>query len=398
MSLLTVPRRTTRLRAVPAPAEGRSRARLPVAAPDTIGTRGSFLALFAVVAVLNLLGLVMVLSASAVTSLYDYGSPWYQLQRQFMWLFLGSVALLVSLRVDYHRWRRYTRLLLLGALGLLALVLVPGVGVSVNGATRWLGYGSLSFQPSEMAKLALVLFAADLLGRRGDKVRNWHLGLKPVLVVFLVVAALIMLQPNLGTTMILAAVVLTLCFVAGTPLKPMGVALVGLVGAATLFAFAEPYRFRRLMAFRDPWADPLNLGFQTVQSQTGIANGGLLGTGIGEGRAKWGFLPEAHTDFIYAIVGEELGLLGALTVVGLFVVFGVLGVRTALRAPDRFGMLVATGVTTWILVQAFVNIGAVVGVLPITGVPLPFVSAGGSSLLFTMVASGLLLNVARQAR
>lgn len=396
MSAVTTDPRRPRLRAVPDPR--RARGRVLAAGPDAIGARGSFLALFAVVAVLNLLGLVMVLSASAVTSLYDYGSPWYQLQRQFIWLFLGSVALLVSLRIDYHRWRRLTRLLLLGSLGLLVLVLVPGVGVSVNGATRWLGYGSLSFQPSEMAKLAMVLFAADLLARRGDKVRNWHLGLKPVLVVFLVVAGLVMLQPNLGTTMILAAVVLTLCFVAGTPLKPLGTAMAGLAGAATVFAFAEPYRFRRLMAFRDPWADPLNTGFQTVQSQTGIANGGLLGTGIGEGRAKWGFLPEAHTDFIYAIVGEELGLLGALTVVVLFVLLGLLGVRTALRAPDRFGMLVATGVTTWILVQAFVNIGAVVGVLPITGVPLPFVSAGGSSLLFTMAASGLLLNVARQAR
>jgi cell division protein FtsW len=370
------------------------RGRVSVARTDG----GTFGALFALVAVLNLLGLVMVLSASAVTALYDYGSPWYQFLRQFIWLIVGSTALLFTLRVDYHRWRRWTRPALFVSLGLLVLVLVPGVGVNVNGASRWLGYGPLSLQPSEMAKLAMVLFAADLLARRGEKVRNWRLGLQPVMVVFGVVAALFMLQPNLGTTAILAAILLVMLFVAGTPPKPLGVVVVGLGALGAMFALVEPYRFRRLMAFRDPWADPLNAGFQTVQSQTGIANGGLLGTGLGEGRAKWGFLPEAHTDFIYAIIGEELGLLGALTVVGLFVALGLLGVRTALRAPDRYGMLLATGVTTWILVQAFVNIGAVVGVLPITGVPLPFVSAGGSSLLFTMAAAGILLNVARRAR
>ncbi|MCD9622478.1 putative lipid II flippase FtsW [Rhabdothermincola salaria] len=365
---------------------------------EPLGSGSSFAWMFGLVVVLNLIGLLMVLSASAVTALYEYGSPWYQFQRQFLWLSIGSVALLIALRIDYHRWRRYTRLVLLAAIALLVLVLVPGVGVDANGATRWLGYGPFSFQPSELAKLALVLFAADLLARRGSKVRNWHLGLKPVMVVFIVVAALVMAQPNLGTTLVLAAVVLVMCFVAGTPTTPLAVTTGGLVAGATFFAFSEPYRFRRLMAFRDPWADPLNLGFQTVQSQTGLANGGLLGTGLGEGRAKWGFLPEAHTDFIYAIIGEELGLLGALAVVALFVLLGVLGVRTALRAPDRYGMLLATGITAWILVQAFVNIGAVVGVLPITGVPLPFVSAGGSSLLFTMAGAGLLLNIARQAR
>ena len=360
--------------------------------------RSSFAWLFAIVIVLNLIGLLMVLSASSVTALYEYGTPWYQFQRQFMWLALGSVALLVAMRVDYRRFRALAAPLLLVSIGLLVLVLVPGLGVNVNGASRWLGYGQLRIQPSEMAKLAVVLFAAHLLARRGDRVRDWRLGLLPVMVVFSVVAGLFLLQPNLGTTILLGAIVLVMLFVAGTPLRPLGITMAGLGLGAVVLAFIEPYRFRRLMAFRDPWADPLNTGFQTVQSQTGIANGGLFGTGLGEGRAKWGFLPDAHTDFIFAIIGEELGLVGALAIVALFVAFGLLGVRTALRAPDRFGMLVATGVTAWILLQAFVNIGAVVGVLPITGVPLPFVSFGGSSLLFTMIAAGLLLNIARQAR
>ena len=364
----------------------------------TTGRSSTYAWMFAVVAVLNLLGLLMVLSASSVSSLDDYKSPWYVFQRQFLWLGLGTLALILVLRIDYHRWRRCIGLLLVASGGMMALVLVPGVGVGANGATRWLGYGPLTIQPSELAKLAVIVFAADLLARRADRAYDWRLTLKPVMVVFGVFAVLLMLQPNLGTTIIMAAIVLAMLFVAGVPGKPLGVTIGLLAAGATFFAFAEPYRFRRLMAFRDPWADPLNTGFQTIQSQVGLANGGLVGTGLGEGRAKWGFLPEAHTDFIFAIIGEELGLLGALTVVALFVGLGLLGVRTALRAPDRFGMLLAAGITTWILVQAFVNIGAVVGVLPITGVPLPFVSSGGSSLLFTMAATGLLLNIARQAR
>ena len=372
--------------------------RLLASADEPTRRSNLFPALFALVVVLNLFGLLMVLSASAVTALYKNGSPWYQFQRQFMWLILGSAALLFTLRIDYHRWRRFVNPLLLFSAGLLVLVLVPGVGVGANGATRWLGYGQLSIQPSELSKLALILFTADLLARRADRVHDWRLTLKPVMVVFGGFAVLLMLQPNLGTTIILAVIVLVMLFVAGVAGRPLAIAM-GVLGAgATVAAVMEPYRFRRLMAFRDPWADPLNAGFQTIQSQVGLANGGLLGTGLGEGRAKWGFLPEAHTDFIFAIIGEELGLLGALTVVALFLGIGLLGVRVALRAPDRFGMLIAAGVTTWILFQAFVNIGAVVGVLPITGVPLPFVSSGGSSLLFTMAAAGLLLNVARQAR
>ena len=387
MSVVTAVRRT-----------GGSEGRLLRSADEPTHRGATYPWMLALVAILNLLGLVMVLSASSFTSLEDYRSPWYQFQRQLVWLVLASIGLLVTLRIDYHWWRRRVGLVLLVTAGLMAAVLVPGVGVSANGASRWLGYGPLSIQPSELAKLAVILYAANLLAKRADRCHDWRSTLRPVMIVFGGFAALLMLQPNLGTTMILAAIVLSMLFVAGVPGRPLAVTFGSLGVAAAAAALLEPYRFRRLMAFRNPWADPLNTGFQTIQSQVGLANGGLLGTGLGEGRAKWGFLPEAHTDFIFAIIGEELGLVGALTVVALFVALGLLGVRTAMRAPDRFGMLVATGVTTWILVQAFVNIGAVVGVLPITGVPLPFVSSGGSSLLFTMAATGLLLNVARQAR
>lgn len=357
-----------------------------------------FKVLWALIMALNLFGLLMILSASSVTALYQYGSSWYQFRLQAIWFMFGCVALFVMSRISYEQLSRIMKPLLLVSGALMVAVLVPGLGVSVNGSARWLGWGPLRMQPSELAKLAVVLYAADTLTRRVGQIREWKVVMRPVAIVFLAFAAMLMMQPNLGTTIILATIVLVMLFVGGVPGKPLALLTGGLVAAATLFAFAEPYRFRRLMAFTDPWADRLNTGFQTIQSQIGFANGGVLGTGLGQGRAKWGFLPEAHTDFIYAIIGEEIGLVGSMLVIGFFLGFALFGVRTALHARDRFGMLLATGITTWILVQAFINIGACVGVLPITGVPLPFVSAGGSSLVFTMAASGILLNIARQER
>jgi cell division protein FtsW len=252
-------------------------------------------------------------------------------------------------------------------------------------------------QPSEMVKLAVVIWVADLLARRSAWMHNTRATLRPVVVVLSVIGLLVMLQPNLGTTLVIAAIALSLCFVAGVPLKPLvrwgGTA----IAVAAALAIAAPYRRTRVFSFLDPWDDPLGQGYQQIQSMVGLASGGFAGTGLGTSRAKWGFLPFAHSDFIFAIIGEELGLVGAFVVVVLFVLLGVLGVRTALHAPDRFGMLLAMGVTSWFLVQAFVNIGAVIGVLPVTGVPLPFISFGGSSLLFSMAGVGMLLSVARHA-
>jgi cell division protein FtsW len=358
---------------------------------------GLFLALAFLIAVFNLLGLVMVMSASSVIALDDYGSSWYFVVRQAAWAAVGTVALVVVARIDYHRWRRFGGPFLLVSVVLLLLVLVPGVGVGANGATRWIGVGSLTFQPSELAKLAVLIWVADLLSRRAAVMRNTKATLRPVIVVLALVATLVMLQPNLGTTIVIAAVTLSLCYVGGAPLVPLtGWATFG-IGAATALALAAPYRRDRVLTFLNPWADPMDKGYQNIQSLVGLANGGLFGRGLGAGTAKWGFLPYAHSDFIFAVIGEELGLIGAAAVVALFVLLGLVGVRIALHAPDRFGLLLATGVTAWFCVQAFVNIGAVIGILPITGVPLPFVSAGGSSLVFGMAGAGLLLSVARQA-
>ena len=390
---------TSRRRPAPTDDVWASRRRHPTARPVPARRRSkTYVGLLAIITTLNLLGLVMVLSASSVVALDDYGSSWYVVMRQTMWLALGTIACVVVLRVDYHRWRRLATPGLLLTTVLLVLVLVPGIGITVNGASRWLGYGPLSLQPSELAKLTILLFAADLLARRAAWMDDVRLTLVPVTAVFGTLALLLMLQPNLGTTLVLGSMVLSLLYVAGTPLLPLtGLAAAGAVLASGLALWA-PYRRARVLAFLDPWADYQNTGYQNIQSLVGVASGGITGTGLGESRAKWGFLPYAHTDFIFAIIGEELGLIGALVVVALFVGLCLLGARAALLAPDRFGMLLAAGVTVWFGVQAFVNIGAVIGILPITGVPLPFVSYGGSSLLFGMIGAGLLLNVARQAQ
>ena len=270
----------------------------------------SFTILLTLVVVLTLVGLVMVLSASYATAYYEYGSSWYQFKRQLLWVALGMVSMVVIMRVDYRRWRRYTNVGLVVALGLMVAVMIPGLGVNVNGSSRWLGYGAIRIQPSEFAKLAVLLFTADLLARRADRVDNLKLSLRPVLVVFGVFAALLMLQPNLGTTILLGSIVFVMLFVSGVPVKP----LVGWFGAGTalaaLAAVAEPYRFRRLMAFVNPWKDPQNTGYQTIQSQIAIGHGGVTGSGIGHSIAKFGFLPYAQTDFIFAIVADELGLIG----------------------------------------------------------------------------------------
>jgi len=226
---------------------------------------------------------------------------------------------------------------------------------------------------------------------------NTRATLRPVIVVLAAVATLVMLQPNLGTTMVVAAIALSLCFVAGAPIGALAGWATCSLAAAIALALAEPYRRVRVLTFLDPWADPMDKGYQNIQSLVGLGSGGVFGEGLGASRAKWGYLPYAHSDFIFAIIGEELGLVGSIVVVGLFVLLGIIGVRIALHAPDRFGLLLSVGVTAWFCMQAFVNIGAVIGILPITGVPLPFVSAGGSSLVFGMAGAGLLLSVARQA-
>jgi len=374
-------------------------------APDGRGPRRPigrrtplFLALFMATVMLVVLGAIMVLSASAATSIADTNSAWSLFRRQLVWTGLGAVAMLFTMRIDYHVWRRVARPAMMLGLLTLASILAPGVGITVNGATRWIGVGSLTFQPSEFVKLTLILFIADLLARPTRSMADSRSTMRPVLFVTGAVVALLMLQPHLGASLILLAIASSMLFLAGAPiLKMFGLGSVTAMFGALVIA-TSPWRRDRLLAFLHPKADPNGAGYQPLQSLHAITSGGFLGVGLGQSRAKWGFLPYAHTDFIFAILAEELGLLGATFVIAMFTVIGVAGIMTALRAPDRFGMLLAVGLTTWVVAQAVLNIGAVMAVLPVTGVTLPFMSFGGSSVVMTMAAMGLLLNVARQSR
>lgn len=369
------------------------RQRRSISVPGVATT--SFWLLASVVTVLTMMGLLMVMSASSVISVRESGAPWSYAHRQVMWSAVGVAALMVTISISMDFWRRHAKLWLGASLVLLVAVIVPGIGISANGATRWLGYGPLQVQPSEFVKLALLVFVADLLARRVENLDDWRWSVVPVAVYLGLVAALIMLQPNLGTTIIISVMILSVLFCSGAPLRAILVLTAIGTAIAGMFVAFTPFRRARFLSFLDPWADPNGVGIQNVQSMVGLANGGWFGRGLGESTVKWGYLPYAWTDFIFAVIGEELGLVGAITVVLLFVALAATGAWIAANAQDRFSTLVAVGITSWLSIQALMNIGAVVGVMPVTGVPLPFVSFGGSSLVINLAAVGMLLNIAR---
>ena len=371
------------------------RARKTARSGSGAGNRTYYL-MTSITAILLGFGLVMILSASSVSSYTQYGSSFLFFQRQVVWAVIGIVAMLIASRIDYHRWRGLGWLVLLATVAGLVLVLHPSFGMRVGGSSRWLGFGSMRLQPSEIAKLGLLLVAADVAVRKNGRLTTLRELVLPLGVIVALVTGLILLQPDLGTALIAVAIVFVVIFVGGVPLPLIGgLGLVGGIGALSM-AFAEGYRRARLFSFLNPFRDPLNSGYQSVQSLIALGSGGFFGVGLGASRQKWLYVPNAHTDFIFAILGEELGLIGTMMVIGLFVAFAYVGVRTARRAPDAFGRLVAIGVTTWIVGQAIVNMGAVTGLLPITGVPLPLVSFGGSALVVSMVGIGILANIARQ--
>ncbi|MGI6468828.1 MAG: putative lipid II flippase FtsW [Syntrophomonadaceae bacterium] len=341
------------------------------------------------------IGLIMVFSSSAVTASVRYGDAYYFFKRQVLWSIIGIGALLITMKINYQKLKSLALPAMIIALVCLILVVTP-LGIEVNSSNRWLGIGSARlFAPSELAKLAVVMFLARTMEVNIDRMKDFVKGVLPYLTIIAVVCGLIMLQPDLGTAFVVAATIFFMMMAAGA--RASHLIAIAAAGAAAVVAaiVVAPYRMARLTAFLNPWKYANEEGFQTIQSLYALGSGGLFGLGLGRSRQKFFYLPEQHTDFIFAILGEELGFLGAIVVIALFLLFAWRGFKIAINAPDNFGSLLAAGITVLITFQAAINIGVVCGVLPVTGITLPFISHGGSSLLFTLIGVGLLLNISR---
>jgi cell division protein FtsW len=350
--------------------------------------------LFATVMVLVAIGVVMVYSASSYTSAFKLNDPEYYLKKQLMWACIGSVFMIIAIKIDYHIIKKYTGIIMvITALLLLVVLACP----PINGAKRWIPLGFAAIQPSEIAKYAIVLYMAKSLDLKGEKVKSFLYGICPYLLVSGFYAGLILLEPNLSIASIIMIVTVIILFAVGARFIHMfaiGSALVAAVGVLTITA---SYRLKRLMNFMDPFADSQGDGYQLVQSLLALGSGGVTGAGIGQSRQKCLYIPEPWTDFIFPIICEELGLIGGAFIILLFIIFVWRGIKTAVTAKDMYGNILAIGITSVISVQAIINIAVVTGSMPVTGVPLPFISYGGSALVFNMFAIGILLNVSRQS-
>lgn len=366
----------------------------PVTPPPT-----AFYVIGVVAAVFTMLGLVMVFSATSVREFHKGNSPWSVWLRQALWASLGVIGMYAAMRLPLRFWKAFVGVGYVVALGLMALPFVPGIGVTVNDARSWVQVAGFTFQPSEFLKLAMLLAAAKVLAQRKDEMANLDRTLVPVLVMGGLAAIASGLQGDLGSAIVLSAMLLALLFIAGAPLGPTALTAVLGGGLMALRIMSSPRRLARFTAFLDIAAHRDTLSYQTWQSMIALAQGGVTGSGVGRGGNKLGdFLPLAQSDFIFAVIAEELGLIGVVAVLGGFIVLAYSGMQVAMATVDRFHALVAGGIVCWFSTQAIINVGGVVGLMPVTGLTLPFFSVGGSSLFVTLVATGLLLNVARNVR
>jgi cell division protein FtsW len=353
--------------------------------------------LFSATLLLVGLSVLMVYSASAVVAMEKYEQPYLYLGKQLAWAVLGLGLLAVLMRVDYRHYRQPVFIASAIAVVLLALLFVLAFGREINNAKRWFAIGGIGVQPSEGAKLVAICFAAMWLERNMERVNDSVRGLGPIAALVGAFATLILLQPDLGTAFVLVAAVGVVVFASGLHYRFLAIVLALGVPALAGLIYIEAYRMRRVLTFLDPWADPQGAGFQIIQSLIAVSTGGVTGRGLMAGVQKMHYLPEPHTDFIFAVVGEELGLVGTTAVLLVFLVILWRGLSISLRAPDRFGSLLALGITAIIGLQALVNMSVVLGLMPTKGIPLPFVSSGGSSLLISLMAMGVLLNISQHA-
>ena len=352
--------------------------------------------LFTVTLLLVFLGLVMVFSASAIMAKERFGSGYYFLWKQMGWAVAGMATMVIGMKIDYKRYKQPAVVFSVLGVTTLLLILVFFLDRSHN-THRWIHLGGFSLQPSELAKPALILFLAFFLENRTREMTDWRRTLLPAIAPTLVFLLLIVLQPDLGTAIACAAITVCIMYVAGLDMKYLGYAFAGSLLPLYFLIFHVAYRRARILAFLDPYSDPQGRGFHIIQSLIAVSTGGITGMGLMEGKQKLFYLPEPHTDFIFSVTAEELGLIGALVVVALFATFLWRGIRTALRTQDLFGRFLVVGITSMVVVQAFINISVVLGMMPTKGIPLPFVSYGGSSIFITLACVGVLLNVSKQA-
>ncbi len=348
--------------------------------------------------VLVVIGMLAVSSASVVLSYDRFGDNFFYLKRHFVYVAIGLLAMGATSFIDYRFWRKYAYQLMILTIVLLVTVFIPGLGQELGGARAWIFLGPISIQPAEFVKLTFLLYLAAWLERQGEGIRHLQSGFVPFIIIMGTIATLIMLQPDLGTLTIIVAMAAAMFFTAGSSITQIGLSLGGIVGVFYLMVLVAPYRLQRLLTFLNPKEDCLGAGYQICQSLLGIGSGGLLGVGFGQSKQKYLYLPQAHTDSIFVIMAEELGFIRSALIVLVYAVIGVRGFKIAEKAPDMYGRLVAVGITSWIIFQTFVNIGTTLSIVPLTGVTLPFISSGGSSLIVTLAAVGVLLNISKQVK
>ncbi|MEW9501392.1 stage V sporulation protein E [Jeotgalibacillus marinus] len=354
--------------------------------------------LFTLIVSCVLFGIVMIDSASSVWALDRFEDQHFFSKRQAVFAVLGIFSMLFLSRIDYWRWKKYAWPIFAGGIVLLILVLIPGVGLVRNGSQSWLGVGSLSLQPSEFAKIGVLLLLAKYLDKNQQNISQFRKGIAPLLGLLLLPFGIIMLQPDLGTGTVILGTGLSLFFLAGAPYRFfVGLFFLGVAGFTGLIISA-PYRLQRIVSYLDPWQDPLGAGFQMIQSLYAIGPGAVFGFGLGESRQKYFYLPEPQNDFIFAIVAEELGFFGGFGLLLLFAAIVWRGILVALHAPDRFGQLLAGGIVLMIGIQVVINVSVVIGLIPVTGITLPFMSYGGSSLLLVLLSCGILLNISKHQK
>ncbi|PZM65843.1 putative lipid II flippase FtsW [Paenibacillus dendritiformis] len=354
--------------------------------------RPDFLLLFLTVLLVSF-GMAMIYSASSAVVGLKHENPSYYAAKQMVFAGAGLVAMLVFMNIPFRIWSRAAPILFL--LTVVLLIALLCAGVKINGATRWFVIGGMQFQPAEFAKLSLVVYLSSLISNKGERIQQFSRGLLPILIVVGIILLLIMMQPDFGTVLMLSIIAMTIIVIGGANLRHLAMLGLGMTVILVGLAFSHSYRINRIVSFLHPFEDSTGSGYQLIQSLFALAHGGVTGTGFGQSVQKLFYLPEAHTDFIFAIIGEEFGFVGALLLLMAFFLFFSRGFMTALRSDEPFGVMLGMGIVTMIFIQFLLNLGAVTGTLPITGVPLPFVSYGGSSLLLCMASTGILLNISR---